>query len=76
MYFHHQVAVDEVVRRNITPADIDIPVLLLLVKRTHLVPETIAQLAKQSPSDLKKPLKVRNWSLCKCLYSFSCMKAP
>ncbi|KAK2171878.1 hypothetical protein NP493_1016g01015 [Ridgeia piscesae] len=57
-FIQMQVAVDEVVRRNITPADIDIPVLLLLVKRTHLVPETIAQLAKQSTSDLKKPLKV------------------
>ena len=54
------MAIDEVVRRNITPMDIDIPVLLLLVKRTNLVPETIAQLAKQNTSDLKKPLKVSN----------------
>ncbi|KAI0228425.1 putative E3 ubiquitin-protein ligase HERC4 [Lamellibrachia satsuma] len=57
-FIQMQVAIDEVVRRNITPMDIDIPVLLLLVKRTNLVPETIAQLAKQNTSDLKKPLKV------------------
>ena len=58
------MAVDEVARRNIigsiTPMELNMPVLLLLVKRTNLVPATIVQLAKQSTADLKKPLKVSN----------------
>ena len=61
------MAVDEVARRNIigsiTPMELNIPVLLLLVKRTNLVPATIVQLAKQSTADLKKPLKVSNVNL-------------
>jgi len=34
------------------------PYLLLKVRRTHIVEDTMRQLAHQSPSELKKPLKV------------------
>ena len=72
--FDHQMAVDEVARRNIigsiTPMELNMPVLLLLVKRTNLVPATIVQLAKQSTADLKKPLKVSKYLLSKV---FACI---
>ncbi|XP_014677313.1 PREDICTED: probable E3 ubiquitin-protein ligase HERC4 [Priapulus caudatus] len=39
-------------------AQTTLPVVLVLVRRDHIVQDTIAQLSKQRTSDLKKPIKV------------------
>lgn len=49
-------------RRNlfgfIRPIDPVSTVLILMVTRKNIVKDTIAQLEKQGPGDLKKPLRV------------------
>lgn len=60
-----QSAVEEVNRRNVQsmmsmlPINPDNPVLVIVVKRENIVDNTLNQIMKCGPCDLKKPLKVQ-----------------
>ena len=70
-----QSAVEEVNRRNVQsmmsmlPINPDNPVLVIVVKRENIVDNTLNQIMKCGPCDLKKPLKVR--ILLNSFHSFS-----
>lgn len=57
-----QTAYEEVQRRNFQnlflPIDPINPMLVLHVTRHNIVTDTLHQLSRQGPADLKKPLKV------------------
>ncbi|XP_078383332.1 putative E3 ubiquitin-protein ligase HERC4 isoform X2 [Oculina patagonica] len=59
-----QSAVEEVTRRNVhsmmsmSPINPDNPILVIVVKRENIVDNTLNQIMKCGPCDLKKPLKV------------------
>lgn len=69
-----QSAVEEVNRRNVQsmmsmlPINPDNPVLVIVVKRENIVDNTLNQIMKCGPCDLKKPLKV--WILLTSFHSF------
>ena len=58
-------AVEEVNRRNVQsmmsmlPINPDNPVLVMVVKRENIVDNTLNQIMRCGPCDLKKPLKVQ-----------------
>lgn len=54
------MAVDEAMFVNLLSggSECTLPVILLHVRREHILEDSIAQLAKQRPSDLKKQMKV------------------
>ena len=64
-YLPLQSAVEEVNRRNVQsmmsmmPINPDNPVLVIVVKRENIVDNTLNQIMKCGPCDLKKPLKVQ-----------------